>query len=608
MDEFDPGDYRRRVLAEVLGRGGPETSDPFELYDLPLSDDLDDAAVAGRVAEVWGSWQRQRDHPKYRVLVTELVAGHAARSAELLDAGRRRTAAARVRAQREQRDGARFALLDAAVSRLVDRHGGIPADKVEGLHDVGASTGLSRDEVTARLRRHRTRPASATPGVSPERRRQVRALLDEFGRLTDAPAPPTLLALLGLEPSASEQQVRVGAAAWRSRARELPPQRLRTVVDELLVHVAELVEPGRAAVEGYLDAVAADVTGYLRPRVRAAVLVEDRLVAEDHAHLLDEARALGLDDTRARAVLAAVAAELGADEVAVGTVYELPSVRGDDGTPGRTVLVMTPALAHDAVGVGDEVVLTVGSVAHVEELVRATAARATAATPARATPTRASVRPAAGRPTRVVVKLASSMQRYGVTRTTVDEVVTAAERAGLTVHAYGLHLPLVEAGIDAVGEIEAWLPVLPSHATVHVSHLGPTALAALAGRHPSHRFRLRMGTALWHGDKSAFRLEADVVDVRRVRAGDTAGYRLTPVPADGHLVLVGAGTSHGVQPLPDGRSPFHFQRQRLALLEPPHMHTSMAFVPAGAPLPGVGDEVDVQRPLTQTWPDRVVER
>lgn len=317
MNGFDPADYRRRVLAAVLRRGGPEASDPFELYDLPVDGDLDDAAVAERVAAVWGFWQRQRDHPKYRVLAAELVAGHDARSAEVLDAGRRRTAAARVRAQREQRDAERYALLDAAAARLVDRHRGIPADKVEGLHEVGALAGLTPEEVTARLRRHRRVAAGEparerTPGVPAERRRQVRALLDEFGRLTDAPAPPTLLALLGLDASASEPQVRAGAGAWRSRARELPPNRLRTVVDELLVHVAELLEPGAAAVAAYLDAVAADVTDHLRPRVRAAVLVEDRLVAEDHAHLLDEARALGLDDARARAVLAAVARELGA--------------------------------------------------------------------------------------------------------------------------------------------------------------------------------------------------------------------------------------------------------------------------------------------------------
>ncbi|MBW0116307.1 hypothetical protein [Pseudonocardia abyssalis] len=313
MSEFAPGDYRKRVLAVVLKRGGPETSDPFELYDLPLDDDPGDAAVAARVADVWGAWQRMRDHPKYRVLVAELVAGHDARSAEVLDGGRRRTAAARVRAQREQRDAGRYALLDAAIARLVDRHRGVPADKVEGLHEVGALAGLARDEVTARLRRHRVVGSGpAAPGIAPERRRQVRALLDEFGRLTDAPAPPTLLGLLGLDPSASERQVRAGAAAWRSRARELPPTRLRTVVDELLVHVAELVEPGSAAVAGYLDAVAVDVAEHLRPRVRAAVLVEDRLVAEDHEHLLDEARALGLDDVRARRVLADVAAELGA--------------------------------------------------------------------------------------------------------------------------------------------------------------------------------------------------------------------------------------------------------------------------------------------------------
>ena len=66
------------------------------------------------------------------------------------------------------------------------------------------------------------------------------------------------------------------------------------------------------------------------------------------------------------------------------------------------------------------------------------------------------------------------------------------------------------------------------------------------------------------------------------------------------LVMVGAGTAHGVHPLADGVSPFHFQRRRLALLEPPHMHTSMVLVPAGEMAPDVGDVVDVQRPLITT--------
>jgi hypothetical protein len=313
---FDPNDYRKRVLAAVERRGGPDASDPFELYDLPVEAvaRLDDATVEARIAEVWAFWQRQRDHPRYRALVALLVETHAERSAQLRDAATRRATATRARAEREERDAERYALLDAAISRLVQRHGGVPRDKLAGLDEVGALGGLTTDEVAARVRRHRM----LAPAIGGERRRQIRALLDEFGRLTSAQAPPTLLALLGLVPAASDQQVTAGWVAWRSRARELPAGRLRAVVDELLVHVADLLAPGRVAVEVYLDAVAVDVTDYLRPRVRAAVLVEDRLVAEDHAHLLAEAVERGLDEGRAATVVAALAAELHAPVEPVG--------------------------------------------------------------------------------------------------------------------------------------------------------------------------------------------------------------------------------------------------------------------------------------------------
>ena len=119
------------------------------------------------------------------------------------------------------------------------------------------------------------------------------------------------------------------------------------MVDELLVHVAELLVPGRTAVEAYLDAVAADVADYLRPRVRAAVLVEDRLVADDHAHLLVEAAERGLDPRRAAAVIAELAAELGAvvepvpgSQTADGRRTDGgPGVPRMPGTAGQTVRV-----------------------------------------------------------------------------------------------------------------------------------------------------------------------------------------------------------------------------------------------------------------------------
>ena len=86
------------------------------------------------------------------------------------------------------------------------------------------------------------------------------------------------------------------------------------------------------------------------------------------------------------------------------------------------------------------------------------------------------------------------------------------------------------------------------------------------------------------------------------------GIASSPAAARGSLVMVGAGSAHGVTPLDGGLSPFHHSRQRLALVEPPHMHTSMLFVPRGQPVPSVGDWIDVQRPLISVSADEVVWR
>jgi alanine racemase len=217
----------------------------------------------------------------------------------------------------------------------------------------------------------------------------------------------------------------------------------------------------------------------------------------------------------------------------------------------------------------------------------------------------------------VVLKLASSMRRYGVVADQLAALVDAASASGFAVHAYALHLPLVTPpgdGDDRVdgpsgnlAEADAWLTRLPSGSTLHVSHLSIDELSTLAASHPSMRIVHRVGTALWLGDgKDGLHLGAEVVEVRPCRAGETAGYRATVVAHDGHLVMVGAGTAHGVHALANGLSPFHYGRRRLALVESPHMHTSMVLVPVGDPCPAPGDVVDVQRPLTQTFVDRVV--
>ncbi|MEV2219732.1 Ig-like domain repeat protein [Nocardia vinacea] len=318
MQAFDPNDYRKRVLADVERRGGLEESDPFELYDIPLdeTESLSDAEIAARVEEVWGFWQRQRDHPKYRVLVGLLVDAHPKLSRVLLDSAVRRAEAARIREMRERRDADRYEMLDAAISRLVQRHGGVPAGKVPGLEEIGAMGGLSAAEVATRLRRHRIiEDAPAPAGVlTDQRRQQIRQLLSEWERLIDGEPTPTLFALLRVDPAKAgqTQEIRLRAEALRARSRELPPGRIRVVLDELLIHIHDLLESGEATLREYLRAVAEDVAKELRPKVRAAVLVEDELVGDDFRYLLDEAMRLGLDRADATRVLTEIAAELGA--------------------------------------------------------------------------------------------------------------------------------------------------------------------------------------------------------------------------------------------------------------------------------------------------------
>jgi alanine racemase len=206
---------------------------------------------------------------------------------------------------------------------------------------------------------------------------------------------------------------------------------------------------------------------------------------------------------------------------------------------------------------------------------------------------------------RVIVKLQSSMRRYGATPAEVPGVTAAARSAGLDIIGYALHLPLAGSDGDRVNEVDAWLDRLDDEQPVWLSHLQPHSFAALRDRHRDRRLRLRLGTALWHGDKSFLHLHAEVLALHSISSRERAGYRLTPVSSDGHLVLVSAGTAHGVVARADGASPFHFAGTRLTLLEPPHMHTSMVFAPAGTPCPAVGDSVDVQRPLTSTLVDEL---
>ncbi len=263
-----------------------------------------------------------------------------------------------------------------------------------------------------------------------------------------------------------------------------------------------------------------------------------------------------------------------ANEVAVGTVFEARDI-----PVNVTPIVLTPTLTPPPKNMPLNTVLTVGSAHHVVAL------------------------SSAGWRGEVIVKLQSSTMRYGVMRKDLEPLLSDIAAAQFTVRGYAIHPPLEGDSAAHVKDITSWLDIIDASLPVYVSHLDAASYEKLRRDYPSYNFRIRLGTHLWHGDKQMMQLSADVVDHHPVESGTRAGYRQTTTNGPGEIVLVGCGTAHGVTALPDGRSPFHYQQQRINMLELPHMHTSMLFVARGRPLPSIGEWIDVQQPLTRVQVD-----
>jgi hypothetical protein len=237
---------------------------------------------------------------------------------------------------------------------------------------------------------------------------------------------------------------------------------------------------------------------------------------------------------------------------------------------------------------------------------------------------------------RYVLELLTSMKRHGLTARELRDLAAPGGRRG-RLAGVALHLPLarashmsevnqlvndvVAAGLGTGGD--------QTSTTLWVSHLVSDELAELRAAYPGFRVRPRVGTALWLGDRESLRVTATVLDVHRVERGDVFGYRGRSVPRAGHLLVVSGGTAHGIgleSPMGESslrsraatiarggmdavgfvRSPYTVDGKQRLFAEPPHMQASMLFLPHGARVPEIGDQVDVRVRYTATAFDRVV--
>lgn len=296
------------------------------------------------------------------------------------------------------------------------------------------------------------------------------------------------------------------------------------------------------------------------------------------------------------AVLAAEAARLGVATLAVGTYEELPAVTTEF---GGDLLVLSPWRPWLAGAIGDDRV--VHTVSRLEDLRQLAAG--------------------AARP-RVVVEVLTSMRRHGIDPGELAE--TAKLLDDVRFEGFALHLPLDgDHAAEATTLARRAFEAVPTAArTVWASHLSAEH-AAVVGRDTDAEMRLRVATALWLGDRSGLTPRATVLDVHRVRRGETYGYRQRRARRDGAVVVVAGGTAQGVAlqaPVAasslrqratalarggleaGGRSlsPFRVAGRQRWFAEPPHMQCSMIWLPADVEPPTVGDQLDVEVRFTTT--------
>jgi alanine racemase len=336
-----------------------------------------------------------------------------------------------------------------------------------------------------------------------------------------------------------------------------------------------------------------------------------RSVAEASPGLVPVAKGNGYGFTLAR--LARKAEWLGADTLAVGTYEELPEVATRF---SGSLLVLTPwrpSVTDPDPGIAGRVVHTVSRPEDLPALLRR--------------------QPGA----RYVLERLTSMCRHGLTARQLWDLAGEVRSGGGRLEGVALHLPLargghlpevtrlmndvVGMGLDRLGRAEA--------TTVWVSHLTEAEFGSLRAAYADFTIRPRVGTGLWLGVRDALRVTATVLDVHRVERGDRFGYRARSAPRSGHLLVVSGGTAHGIglaAPTGDSslrsraavlarggldaaglvRSPYFVDGRQCLFAEPPHMQASMLFLPSGARVPEVGDEVDVRVRYTTTGFDQVV--
>jgi len=329
-------------------------------------------------------------------------------------------------------------------------------------------------------------------------------------------------------------------------------------------------------------------------------------------------------------LLAATAMDLGADTIAVGTVFEIESVvsitQGD-------IVVLQPFDPRDSGAaakwweIGEKfysgrIIRTVSNLEALIEL--ATGAGGV----------------------RVILEARSSMLRFGFTEPELvgalanSEIRSALAVGRIFIEGLSVHLPIERSALDShavevmrwaglwEAETAVWEGYSPPAPLIWVSHCTDSELATIRQSVSELIVRMRVGTRLWLGDRSALSAYGTVLAVHPVAEGVKVGYRQRSAGKNATLVVVSGGTANGIglsAPSPTsslrqrvtsfgigaldatGRamSPFKIGGKQRWFAEPPHQHVSMLWLNNESVLPQIGDHISAEIRFTTTRFDSI---
>ena len=329
-------------------------------------------------------------------------------------------------------------------------------------------------------------------------------------------------------------------------------------------------------------------------------------------------------------LLAKEAMALGADTIAVGTVFEIESVVNS--TQGD-IVVLQPFDPRDAAAakkwweIGEKfyagrIIRTVSSMEALNELV------------------------AGAGEVRLVLEARSTMVRFGFSEGELlgalqnPDVRQALATGRIFIEGLSIHLPIERSEPDAhAAEVMRWAGLWQSETAVWerhsppapviwVSHCTDSELTTIRESLTEAIVRMRVGTRLWLGDRSVLHASGTVLAVHPLAEGTKVGYRQRAAGKNATLVVVSGGTAHGIglsAPSPTtnlrqrvtsfgvgaldatGRalSPFTIGGKQRWFAEPPHQHVSMLWLNNESVLPRVGDQVPAEVRFTTSRFDSV---